>query len=155
MDLVEGWRLANRPDAVLALVGPDMTGHPWDVGGPARAYVARHGLGDSVRFEGPTADTSLFYRAADVYAHPSHFEAFGSSAIEARASGLPVVSSGVGGLADFLADDENALLHQAKSPSSIAAALTRMLDDTALRTRLGAAARQTAQQFEIGALLDR
>jgi hypothetical protein len=46
MDLVEAWQLANRPDALLVLVGPDMTGHPWDVGGPARADVAAHGLDD-------------------------------------------------------------------------------------------------------------
>jgi len=155
MDLVEAWHLANRPDAILALVGPDMTGHAWDVGGPARAYVEGHGLGERVRFEGAAADTAIYYRAADLYVHPSHFEAFGSSAIEAMASGLPIVSSGVGGLGDFLVDGENALLHQPKTPASIAAAIARMLDDDALRTRTAAAALRTARQFEMGALLDR
>jgi glycosyltransferase involved in cell wall biosynthesis len=155
MDLVEAWHLANRPDAILALVGPDMTGHAWDVGGPARAYVEGHGLGERVRFEGAAADTAIYYRAADLYVHPSHFEAFGSSAIEAMASGLPIVSSGVGGLGDFLVDGENALLHQPKTPASVAAAIARMLDDDALRTRTAAAALRTARQFEMGALLDR
>ena len=143
MDLVEAWQLARRSDAILALVGPDMTGHSWDVGGPARAYVAGHGLSDRVRFEGAAADTAIYYRA------------FGSSAIEAMASGLPVVASGVGGLGDFLVDGENALLHEPKSAASLAAAIARMLDDDALRARTAAAAQRTAQQFEIGALLDR
>jgi glycosyltransferase involved in cell wall biosynthesis len=155
MDLVEAWRLADPRDAVLTLVGPDMPGHAWDVGARARAYVAAHGLTGRVRFEGPASDTSPFFRAADAYAHPSHFEAFGSSALEAMASGLPIVASGVGGLADFLVDGENALLHQPKSPASLASALTRLLDDEGLRARLAAAALQTARQFEIGTLLDR
>ena len=155
MDLVEAWQIAGRSDAILALVGPDMTGHAWDVGGPARAYVAGHGLSDRVRFEGAAADTAIYYRAADLYAHPSHFEAFGSSAVEAMASGLPIVASGVGGLRDFLVDGENALLHEPKSPPSIAAAIARLLDDEPLRARLAAAAVRDAQPFEIGALLDR
>jgi glycosyltransferase involved in cell wall biosynthesis len=154
MDLVEAWQRANRPDAVLVLVGPDMPGHPWDVGGPARAWVAIEGLGDRVLFEGPASDTSRFYRAADLFVQPSHFEAFGSSAVEAMASGLPVVSSGVGGLGDFLVDGENALLHEPRSPVSLAAALRRMIDDESLRARLAKAAHQTAQQFDEKALLD-
>jgi glycosyltransferase involved in cell wall biosynthesis len=155
MDLLEAWRLADRRDATLVLVGPDMPGHPWDVGGPGRTFVARHGLHDRVRFAGPALDTAPFYRAADVFVQPSHFEAFGSSAVEAMASGLPIVSSGVGGLADFLVAGDNALLHDVKSPPSLAAALTRMLDDDALRKRLAGQAFATAQRFEITALLDR
>lgn len=155
MDLLEAWNTTPREQALLALVGPDMAAHPWDVGAPGRAFVAANQLGDSVRFEGPASDTSPYYRAADIYVHPSHFEAFGSSAIEAMASGLPVVSSGVGGLGDFLADGDNALLHQAKSPPAIAGAVARLLADEPLRRRLAAAALATAQRFEVTALLDR
>jgi len=155
MDLLEAWRFADRRDAALVLVGPDMPGHPWDVGAAGRDYVASHDLSGRVLFAGPTTDAAPFYRAADVFVQPSHFEAFGSSAIEAMASGLPVVSSGVGGLADFLVDGENAVLHHVKSPSSLSLALRRMLDDPALRQRLGVRARATAERFELTALLDR
>jgi len=155
MDLIEAWRAADRRDALLMLVGPDMTGHSWDVGAVGRAYVRQHDLSERVRFAGPAADTAPFYRAADVFVQPSHFEAFGSSAVEAMASGLPIVSSGVGGLRDFLVAGENAVLHEAKSPPSLASALGRILDDRPLRDRLSAAALATAQRFEITALLDR
>jgi glycosyltransferase involved in cell wall biosynthesis len=155
MDLIEAWRAAARHDAVLAIVGPDMRGHPWDVGASGRAYVAAHGLGDRVRFEGPASDTAPYYRAADVFVQPSHFEAFGSSAVEAMASGLPIVSSGVGGLGDFLIAGDNALLHDPRSPQSLARALTQMLDDGSLRGRLATRALETAQRFEVKALLDR
>src|SRR5262249_38227257 len=118
MDLIQAWPAVARDDALLVMVGPDMPGHPWDVGASGRAYVAEHGLGDRVRFEGPATDTAPYYRAADVFVQPSHFEAFGSSAIEAMASGLPVVSSGVGGPGDFLVGGANALPPEARSPQS-------------------------------------
>jgi phosphatidylinositol alpha-mannosyltransferase/D-inositol-3-phosphate glycosyltransferase len=154
-DLIEAWSLVDRRGSILVLVGPDMTGHPWDVGASGRAYVAEHDLGDRVRFEGPTSDTAPFYRAADVFVQPSHFEAFGSSAVEAMASGLPIVSSGVGGLGDFLVAGDNALLHDARSPQSIARVLTQMLHDQNLRERLAARSLETAQRFELRGLLDR
>jgi len=155
MDLLDAWRLANRGDAMLVLVGPDMTGHPWDAGAPGRAFVTSHKLSDSVRFEGAAADPAPFYRAADIFVQPSHFEALGNTAIEAMASGLPVVTSGVGGLGDFCLDGINAVLHLARSPESIARAIERLLADPALRRTLGTAARRTAvDQFEINALMD-
>jgi glycosyltransferase involved in cell wall biosynthesis len=133
-----------------------MVGHRWDAGAPGRAYVAAHGLGDRVRFEGATADPAPFYRAADIFVQPSHFEALGNTALEAMASALPVVASGVGGLRDFCIDGENALLHEPHSPQSLAAALLRMLDDAALGERLGQAGLHTVtEQFELRGLLDR
>jgi glycogen synthase len=155
MDLLEAWRATPRGDALLVLVGPDMTGHPWDAGAAGRAYVAANDLGDHVRFEGPSPDPSRFYRAADVFVQPSHFEALGNTALEAMASGLPVVTSGVGGLADFCIDETNALLYEPRSSSSLARALGRLLDDSALRHRLGDAGRQTVtDRFELTGLLD-
>jgi glycosyltransferase involved in cell wall biosynthesis len=156
MDLVEAWRQTDRRDAMLVLVGPDMPGHPWDSGGPARAYVREHGLQDSVRFEGYAPDPSRFYRAADLFVQPSHFEALGNTAIEAMASRLPVIASGVGGLADFCVDGENALLHEPRSPVSLARAITTLLGDGVLADRLAAAGRRTAEErFELTGLLDR
>jgi glycosyltransferase involved in cell wall biosynthesis len=159
MDLLEAWRQLRAPSRsapMLVLVGPDMPGHPWDAGAPGRAFVEAHSLGDHVRFAGATDDPAPFYRAADVFVQPSHFEALGNTAIEAMASGLPVVTSGVGGLADFCVDGQNALLYTPRSASELAGALTRVLDDEALRARLGEAGRRTAsEQFELTALLDR
>ncbi len=155
-DLLRAWQRAARGTAVLVLVGPDMVGHPWDAGVAGRAFVAANGLGDAVRFEGGTSDPAPYYRAADVFVQPSHFEALGNTALEAMASGLPVVASGVGGLADFCIDGQTALLHQPRSPESLADALERMLRDAALRERLAAAGRQlVSERFELNALLDR
>jgi glycosyltransferase involved in cell wall biosynthesis len=156
LDLLEAWRLVDRRDALLVLVGPDMPAHPWDAGRKARAYVAQHGLEDRVRFEGPAAETSHLFRAADLFTQPSHFEAFGLSAIEAMASGVPIIASKVGGLIDFLVDNDNALLHEPRSPASIAAALTHGLWDASLRARLAKKALETVTaEFDERVLLDR
>jgi glycosyltransferase involved in cell wall biosynthesis len=109
-----------------------------------------------VRFEGYAPDPSRFYRAADLFVQPSHFEALGNTAIEAMASRLPVIASGVGGLADFCVDGENALLHEPRSPVSLARAITTLLGDGVLADRLAAAGRRTAEErFELTGLLDR
>jgi D-inositol-3-phosphate glycosyltransferase len=156
MDLLNAWRIARTDAALLALVGPDMTGHPWDAGQPGRALVAANGLGDRVRFEGATADPAPFYRAADLFVQPSHFEALGNTALEAMASGLPVVASGVGGLADFCIDEQTALLHGPRSPESLAQAIARMLADAPLRARLAETGRRhVIEHFELRRLLDR
>lgn len=155
LDLLEAWRVLGRGDALLALVGPDMPGHPWDAGAPARRFVVDHGLQDRVIVHGPADDTAPFYRAADLLAQPSHFEAFGISAIEAMASALPIVASDVGGLRDFLTDGRNAFLHPARDPRALATALQRGLDDAGERARLAATAlADVAARFDERVVLD-
>jgi glycosyltransferase involved in cell wall biosynthesis len=149
LDLLDAWRMLDDPDALLVLVGPDMPSNPWNAGAKARAFIAEHRLGDRVRLHGPSTDTARLHRAADIFIQPSHFEAFGISIVEAMASQIPVIGAAVGGLRDFLVDGENALVHEPRSPRSIADALRRLLDDGALRAQLAAAGLRTArEQFD-------
>jgi glycosyltransferase involved in cell wall biosynthesis len=139
MDLMEAWRSIER--ATLLVAGPDMDGHAWNVGPAAREFVTRHNLGSSVRFLGSVSDVAPLLRAADVVIQPSHFEALGLSAIEALASGVPVVASAVGGLLEFIVDGENGKLCRAEDPVALAAGIRAIVDDGALRRRLAAATR--------------
>jgi glycosyltransferase involved in cell wall biosynthesis len=153
-DLLDAWKIRRPSNAVLSFVGPDMTGHPWDEGGPGRQFVATNGLADSVRFEGPTDEPRLFYRGADIFVQPSHFEALGNTAIEAMACGLPVITSGVGGLADFCRDNDNSLIYKSGDSQSLASAIERAVSDSPLRARLGASGRRTAErQFDLNTLM--
>ena len=156
LDLVDAWTEVNHPRAVLLVVGPDMTGHPWDVGADARRIVAERGLADRVVFHGPSADPAPLFRAADIFIQPSHFEAFGISAIEAMASGLAIIASRVGGMLDFVEDEVNGLLATPKDPHDFARQIGRVLEDDALRARLAGAARETAvARFDEARLFDR
>ncbi len=83
---------------------------------------------------------------ADVLTLPSYHEGMPNSIIEAMASGLAIAATRVGGIPDMLTDGENGLLTEAGDVEGLAAALGRLMDDAALRRRLGAAARRTAQE---------
>ena len=61
------------------------------------------------------------------------------AALEAMAAGKPVIASRIGGLAEVLVDRESGILVPPEDAEALAAALARLLDDPALRTRLGAA----------------
>jgi glycosyltransferase involved in cell wall biosynthesis len=145
MELMEAWRQVRNPQAFLIVAGPDMDGHAWDVGPTARAFVIEHHLDASVRFVGSLRDPSRLLRAADIFIQPSHFEAQGLSAVEALASGLPVVASAVGGLLDFVKDGENGALFPVKDAQALARSLQTLVDDAALRVRLAAAARPSVE----------
>jgi glycosyltransferase involved in cell wall biosynthesis len=145
MDLMEAWRQADRPQAMLIVAGPDMDGHAWNVGPAARAFARLHGLETSVRFVGSLRDPAPLLRAADLFVQPSHFEAQGLSAVEALASGVPVVASATGGLLDFVTDGENGKLFPPRDAPALARCLRQLIDDPALRARLAAAARPSVE----------
>ena len=141
LDLLEAWRRLAGRDTQLVLVGPEMPGHHLDAGPAARRFVAEHGLADTVTFFGPASDPAPLLRAADLFVQPSHYEAFGLSALEALASGLPIVATGVGGLRDFLTHEATALLCEPERPDQLAASIARLLDDSPLAARLAARGR--------------
>ena len=141
MDLMAAWAIVRPANAVLLVAGPDMVGHPWNVGPAARQYVERHGLGGSVRFLGSISDVASLLRVADVVIQPSHFEALGLSSVEALASGVPVVASAVGGLLDFVIDGENGTLCPPQNPPALASAIRTLIDDVPFRQRASARAR--------------
>jgi glycosyltransferase involved in cell wall biosynthesis len=141
MDLMEAWRRVRPANALLAVAGPDMIGHPWDVGPAARAFVEQHDLAASVRFLGSITDVAGLLHIADVAVQPSHFEALGLSAVEALAAGLPVIASAIGGLLDLVVDGRNGKLCPPKDPAVLAACIRALLDDPALRRSLAQNAR--------------
>jgi glycosyltransferase involved in cell wall biosynthesis len=141
MDLLEAWKRLGPARAVLFVVGPDMDDHPWNAGPAARAFVREEDLDTSVRFLGSKAEVAPLLQAADLLIQPSHFEALGLSAIEALACGVPVIASAVGGLLDFIVDNDNGKLCPPHDPDALAAALRATIDDSSLRQRLTARAR--------------
>ena len=74
------------------------------------------------------------YRAADVYVAPCHQESFGIAALEARATGLPVVALRSGGVGEFVRDGVEGLL--VSDDDEMTEALARLATDDATRHRM-------------------
>jgi glycosyltransferase involved in cell wall biosynthesis len=107
--------------------------------GPLRSLVP-----DALGFVGPSMLSPYFERASVVVC-PSHREGYGVVAREAMAYGRPVVASAVGGLLDAVEDEVTGLLVPPGDAGALRAALERLLEDEALRLRLGEAARARAR----------
>ncbi|MFN8061800.1 MAG: glycosyltransferase family 4 protein [Vicinamibacterales bacterium] len=146
VDLMHAWDDVRHDNATLLVVGPEMTGHPLDAGPTVRAMAERM-LPDRVRLLGPARDVRPFLSAADVFVQPSHYEALGLSAVEALATGLPVVASRVGGLGEFLEHERNALLCPPRDPAALSVAISRVLEEPSLAVALSLEGRRTAERL--------
>jgi len=107
----------------------------------------RLNLGDRLRFAGFVADEDLpaLYSAADLFAHPAHFEGFGLPPLEAMACGTPVVASDATSLPEVVG--EGGLLLPPRDERAWAEALRRVATDRALHDRLAAQGLQQAARF--------
>jgi glycosyltransferase involved in cell wall biosynthesis len=111
--------------------------------------VGELGLQDITSFPGRLGDDNLpvYYAAADVCVVPSHYEPFGLVAIEAMASGTPVVASDVGGLQFTVVPEETGLLAPPKDNAAFAAAIDRILANPEWRKQLGKKARVRVEKM--------
>jgi len=81
------------------------------------------------------------YRADAVFVLPSLVETQELVLLEAMASGLPVVATDLPAVRGLITHEETGLLVPSRDPGALATAITRLLADPGLRTRLGAAGR--------------
>jgi glycosyltransferase involved in cell wall biosynthesis len=110
------------------------------------ATILERGLAERIDLLGNRGDVPAVLACADVFVLSSCSEGFPVSILEAMAAGLPVVATNVGGVNESVVDGETGLLVPPGDPGSLAAALDRLLTDSALRVRLGAAGRKRARR---------
>jgi glycogen synthase len=95
------------------------------------------------------------YREHDCLVFPSTWpEPFGLVPLEAMASGVPVVATGVGGSGEFLADGVNCLLFPPDDEAALAKALLRLAGDAGLRHELRRGGADTARRFDVRHMAD-
>jgi glycosyltransferase involved in cell wall biosynthesis len=127
--------LGALPDTTLAIAGE----------GPLRAELehlaAEAGVADRVLFLGVRPDARALMGAADAIVLPSRWEGLPLTALEALASGTPLVATNVRGLRELVTDGREALLVP-EQPEALAEALRRVLDDPGLAGRLAEAGKR-------------
>jgi phosphatidyl-myo-inositol dimannoside synthase len=142
-------RLRDRyPDLRYAVVGSG------EELGPLEEEARLLGVADRVRFltDVPDRDLPAIYNCAEVYLGVSRLmeqrvEGFGISIAEASACGIPVVAGRSGGIPEAVRDGETGLLVDAERAEAVGEALCLLLDDPALRARLGAAGRRAVETY--------
>ena len=134
----------QRDDVMFMLVGDPDDGNPSAV--PVAQLRAWQDEG-VVEWRGFTDDVPAVWAASHVAALPSFYgEGVPKSLIEAAACGRPIVTTDMPGCREIGRQGENALLVPPRDAGALAAAISRLADDPALRARLGAAGRRIAEQ---------
>ena len=115
-----------------------------------RALAARHGVADDVRFVGPQSRVKLatLLREARVVLVPSHSETYGLVALEAAASGVPVVAAGSGGLREAVVHGSTGIIVESRDPAAWGSAVAQVLADSEFAHTLSLAARHRAELLD-------
>ena len=116
----------------------------------------RLGLAGRVGFVGHRSDPAEVMRGLDVVVHAStRPEPFGRVIVEAMACGRAAIAMEEGGAAELFRDGDDALGCRPRDPDALASAMLRLIDDPALRAKLGAAGRRSAvARFDRSRLAD-
>jgi glycosyltransferase involved in cell wall biosynthesis len=147
--LVEAARMVldARPNARFFLFGegpllPDL-----------QAQAAALNLGDRFVFGGFVKDVRAVLAAFDVSVFPSLWEGTPLTMFEALAASRAIVATDADGLMEVLTPDEDALIVPRRDARALADRIIRLVDSPAERLRLGAAARKTAEAYDITAFV--
>lgn len=106
--------------------------------------ILEQGRAAGVEFVGMRADVESFYAGLDLFVLPSHREGFPRAAMEAAASGLPLVVTDIRGCRQVVDSGVNGLLVPVKDPEALAAAIRLLVGDPDRRALMGAASAEIA-----------
>lgn len=108
------------------------------------------GVSDLIRYVGTVPYDMLerSYQYADIFVLTSLSEGMPSVILEAMGCGLPVVASDVGGNNEIVKEGDNGFLIQGDDVETLAQRLIQLINDEALRQRMGSRSRELAQQYD-------
>ena len=131
--LQDVWRILHKkfPDAILFVVGGGLN----HLLNELRKTSAE--LDDSIKVIGEVDAPQEFYQLADVYIFPSRHEGLPTSLLEAMASGLPAVTSDIGGCEDVIANDVNGYRVYSEDANAFAEKISVLFDDDERRKIFG------------------
>ncbi|MCX6731769.1 MAG: glycosyltransferase family 4 protein [Candidatus Parcubacteria bacterium] len=103
-----------------------------------KSQISNLKINDRVKFFGEVSQNDLpkYLSQADIFVRPSLSEGLGTAFLEAMAVGLPVIATRVGGIPDFLKDNETGLFCEINNPKSIAEKVKILLENEGLRNKI-------------------
>ncbi|MDR0866973.1 MAG: glycosyltransferase family 4 protein [Planctomycetota bacterium] len=104
------------------------------------------GIDNRLTFSFSTMGGSHNLMNIDVFVEPTHREGFGLSVLQAMASGVPVVASGVGGIFDLVKDGETGLLVKSQDAKAMSEAISDLLKNPPKRAALAYNARSRVEK---------
>ncbi len=120
-----------------------------------RRLASRLGIADRVHWLGWRADAADLMAAFDVFLLPSLREGFGLVLLEAMSRRLPIVASHVGAIPEIVIDGETGILVEPRNVDELAKAMTRLLNDRALRKYMGLlGAARLEEHFSVERMVD-
>ena len=114
-----------------------------------RSLAEKLGIGDKVLFLGFRTDVFELYHAADISAFPSRIEGLGLAGVEAMAAGIPLISSNVHGILDYVIDGKTGYALPPEDVEGFAEAIKKLAHDPALRESMRENCLKAVDPFEI------
>jgi len=145
--LLEAFARLGKPGARLVIVGAD---RHTDV---SRRRAQALALGNRVVFAGAQRDVRSWYGAADCFVLPTLYDPFPNAALEAMASGLPVITSTSCGAAEFIVEGDNGFVCDALDIAALADRMRRL--DPALAQAMGERARVSVAALGLAPMAER
>lgn len=136
--------LMHRSERYLLLVtgdGPERK--------PLEQLTQQLDISNRVRFLGFCRNVPDIMAAFDIGVVPSRFEPFGIVCLELMRMKVPVISSGAGGMAEYITDEQTGLLLKENTPEEICRCVERLVNDKQLRLNLVEAGYTLAGQFGV------
>jgi len=142
--------LAAEETAMLVVLGE----------GPQRAELeglaSSLGVADSTYLPGRVGDVTAWLERAELVLHPVRWEGFGLALLEAMLARRAVVATRVSSIPEIVVDGETGIVVAPDRADTIAGAVTELLADDELRTRLGAAGYTRARrEFSVARMIER
>ena len=107
------------------------------------------GIGNQVSFLGYRKDVPQIMRAADIYAHPSKREGLGLASLEAMACGLPLVTSNVQGIPDYVENGVTGFMCGPTDVDSFEKYLRLLIQDKGLREQIAVTNLQQSERYAV------
>jgi glycosyltransferase involved in cell wall biosynthesis len=146
---------ASRSDVYFLVVGDALPSDRDGIVAELRSCVEAAGLRDRFRFTGFTDGVADYLQMMDIFVLPSYREGFPRSVLEAMSTALPVVATDIRGCREAVVNGETGLIVPPRNGKALADAVSHLLENPELASRMGSAGRERAERLYSHQLVQR